>query len=56
MNESVAEDLLKKVEEVLDWWEFNGSPILGDVLMDELSLFVNDFKKEMKCLNHQKNQ
>ena len=53
-KKEVFEKHFENIEKVLDWWEFDGSGIEGDNLMENLSLSMIVIKRELKeC---QKNQ
>ncbi len=42
------EQHFENIEKVLDWWEFDGSGIEGDNLMESLSVSLNAIKKEVR--------
>ena len=53
-KKEVFDQHFENIEKVLDWWEFDGSGIEGDNLMENLSLSMNAIKREVReC---QKNQ
>jgi len=40
--------LVDNINEVLDWWEFDGSPIKGDEIMEKLNIIYTQAKSESK--------
>ena len=42
------EKLVDNINEVLDWWEFDGSPIKGDEIMEKLNIIYTQAKSESK--------
>lgn len=47
-KKEVFDQHFENIEKVLDWWEFDGSGIEGDNLMESLSVSMNAIKMEVR--------
>jgi hypothetical protein len=57
MDAQSVKETLSRIEDIIDWWEYDGSPSEGNRLIEELSKSLPDLRHELQqCPKCQKSQ